>query len=349
MKRTQLHRIYFIYQCLRDGTYPNCRTLAERLEVDERTIHRDITFLRDFYCAPVEYDNRRRGYYLQDPCFTLPGLRLSEGEAVALLLGLNALSACGHTGLEGPLNSLMNKLPLILPAEVSVDLDEIRQGISFVAEPPRGDIEKVAANFSAIRQAIDKSERLEINYYSPGRDELTVRRVDPYHLRHFHGAWYMAAYCHLRGEVRTFALDRIIHLAPVDEHFQRPTSFNPYEYFGNSWRLERGSGTHRVTVRFSPYQARWLRGRRWHPTQQTEEGADGSLTVSFTVSSLGEVKRWVMQYGAEAEVLEPTELREEIARETARMARVYNSSGDPDEVARRVRALGQATDHSAVG
>lgn len=334
MSRDQLRRTYAICEYLRRGRYPNCRVLAERLEVHERTVHRDLAYLRDILQAPVEYDARRRGWRLSDPDWTLPPVRLAEGEAVALLLGLNALAAYQGTGLEAPLRSLLDKLPLLLPEHVSVDPGDLFGGVSFMVEPLRGDPERVAATFSALREAVAARRRAEITYYTPSRDEITVRRVDPYHLRHFEGAWYLAALCHRRGEVRTFALDRIQRLAVLDETFPRPAqeAFSPEVYFGESWRLERDAERRRVVVRFDPYQARWLRGRTWHPTQEAEEGADGSLTLAFTVSGLGEVKRWVMQFGAGAEVLEPPELRGAVAAESARLAGMYGeaSAAAPD-------------------
>lgn len=329
MSRDQLRRAYVICEQLRRDRYPNCRTLAGRLEVHERTVHRDLAYLRDVLRAPLEYDARRRGWRLADPDWTLPPVRLAEGEAVALLLGLNALAAYQGTGLESPLRSLIEKLPLLLPDHVSVDPGDLFGGVSFMVEPLRGDPERVAATFAALREAVAARRRVEITYYTPSRDETTVRRVDPYHLRHFEGAWYLAALCHLRGEVRTFALDRVLRLTPLDETFQRPApeDFSPEAYFGESWRLERGAERRRVVVRFDPYQARWLRGRTWHPTQESAEGADGSLTLAFTVTGLGEVKRWVMQFGAGAEVLEPPELRAAVAAEAARLAGAYGAAG----------------------
>lgn len=328
LSRLQWHRAYLICDLLRQGRHPNCRTLAERLEVHERTVHRDLTYLRDLLQAPIAYDARRRGYHLIEPGWSMPPVRLAEGEAVALLLGLSALAAYRGTGLEGPLRSLIDKLPLLLPDHVSVDPGDLVADVSFMVEPPRGDQERVAAAFAALRVAIEASHRVEMTYYTPSRDEVTVRRVDPYHLRHFEGAWYLVGFCHLRGAYRTFALDRIQQLAVLDETFSRRGDFSPETYFGESWRLERGAEKQRVVIRFDPYQARWVRGRTWHPTQETVEEPDGSLTLAFTVTGLGEVQRWVLQFGAHAEVLAPPELREAVAAEVVRLIDIYGRLED---------------------
>lgn len=301
-----MYRLNLIHRLLKDGAYPNCRSVAGRLEVSERTVLRDIDCLRDYWHAPVEYDPRRRGFYLTNPDYALPPVNLAQGEVAALALGVTALAAYRGTGFESPLRSLMDKLPVILPDHISVDLESLQRGVSFMVEPPRGDAERVAGHFAALQRAIEER-----------------RRVDPYHLRNFEGVWYAAGYCHLRGECRTFAIDRIESLAVLDERFDPAAGFSPDGYFGESWRLERGAGKRRVALRFSPYQARWVRGRVWHPTQEVREDADGSLVLAFTVSGLGEVKRWAMQYGAGVEVLAPAELREAVAAEVAQLTGVY--------------------------
>lgn len=318
-----MYRLNLIHRLIKDGAYPNCRTVAERLEVSARTVLRDIDCLRDYWHAPVDYDPRRRGFYLTNPDYALPPVNLTQGEVAALALGVTALAAYRGTGLESPLRSLMDKLPIILPDHISVDLDSLQRGVSFMVEPPRGDAERVAGHFAALQRAIEERRRVEMDYYSASRDARAVRRVDPYHLRNFEGVWYAAGYCHLRGEWRTFAIDRIESLAVLDERFDAAAGFSPDEYFGESWRLERGAGKRRVVLRFSPYQARWVRGRVWHPTQEVREDTDGSLVLTFTVSGLGEVKRWAMQYGAGVEVLEPPELRAAVAAEAREMAGVY--------------------------
>jgi predicted DNA-binding transcriptional regulator YafY len=76
-------------------------------------------------------------------------------------------------------------------------------------------------------------------------------------------------------------------------------------------------------IRFDAHQARYIRERRWHETQQIEERDDGGLILRFSSGSLSEVMRWVMQYGSHAEVIAPEELRQAVAREVETMRRCY--------------------------
>ncbi|MEW6399712.1 MAG: WYL domain-containing protein, partial [Bacillota bacterium] len=93
-------------------------------------------------------------------------------------------------------------------------------------------------------------------------------------------------------------------------------------YLSCGFRIERGEPRD-VVIRFASEQARYIKGKQWHESQVLEEGEDGSLVMRMRVGGLGEVKRWVLQYGAGAEVLAPPELRRMVADEATRLAARY--------------------------
>jgi predicted DNA-binding transcriptional regulator YafY len=82
-----------------------------------------------------------------------------------------------------------------------------------------------------------------------------------------------------------------------------------------------------VAIRFAPRQARWIRERRWHPSARVQDAIDGGCVLRMRVAGLGEVKRWVLQFGAEAEVLKPASLRREVVGELERARGVYGERG----------------------
>src|SRR5262245_8217751 len=89
--RPPLARIMIIDQWPRAVTWPNATSLAARLEVDPRTIRRDITYMRDQLGAPLEYDPAHRGYHYTEPSFRLSDFPITEGELVALMLAQRLL------------------------------------------------------------------------------------------------------------------------------------------------------------------------------------------------------------------------------------------------------------------
>ncbi|HHY92115.1 MAG TPA: WYL domain-containing transcriptional regulator [Firmicutes bacterium] len=323
IERHSLFRLHRIDQLIRQLRYPNVPELSRDLEVSTRTIERDLEFLRDRLGAPLKYDFKRRGYYYTDDGFVMPRLKLTEGEVVALYLGQKLLSQYKGTPYEPAIVQAFAKIQTFLPDSVEVDLDEVDGFLSFAVEPLRGEEEVLAARFQEVVRAIQERESLDITYYTASRNAESQRRVDPYHLRCHHGAWYLIAYCHTRKEVRIFALDRVQSLCHTGQHFSPPAGFSLEEYLGHSLGIERGGEPCQVVIRFDAVQARWIRERQWHSSQELAFLPDGSLLFKVTVTGLSEVKRWVLGFGAHAEVLAPEALRQAVAREATQLAQLY--------------------------
>lgn len=323
INRSGFYRIYSIDRLIRQESYPNVPKLAEHLEVGRRTIERDIEFMRDLLGAPIKYSHRERGYYYAKGNFTLPDIKLTKNELAALYLSKRVLSKYTGTAYESYIISAFYKICHCLPEDLSPDLNALEEDITFAINPLRGEGEDFSANYCQVLDAIQDQTVLSINYYSASRNQDSRRDIAPYHLHYFQGAWYVIAYCCWRKEVRTFALDRIRTIASSNEKFTPAENFSLDNYLGDSLGIERGQQTQKIRISFDPHQARWVRERKWHPSQEIENQADGSLIITFRVSSWREVKQWVLSYGHHAQVLEPKSLREEVAREIAQMKKVY--------------------------
>ncbi len=113
-----------------------------------------------------------------------------------------------------------------------------------------------------------------------------------------------------------FSPARIRSLRETGVTVARPADFRLADYLDVGFRKMRGTGPlQTVYLRFTPVAARFIREKKWHPTQTLEEEADGGVTITIRVNHLVEMKRWVMSFGAECSVIEPKELRQEIANE----------------------------------
>jgi len=315
-------RLLMIHDAIRRECFPNVQRLAEEFEVHPRTIQRDLAALRDFLGAPIRYDSRRRGYCYAEE-YELPQVRLTEGEVATFYLGCHMLAHFRGTPFEEGIESALSKLALMLPGQVSAHLSELGRFLSLDTGPAWGDAEAVAANLRMVSSAIEDRRQLRITYYSPGRDAETVRTIAPYHLRFDNGVWYVIAYCDFREDIRIFALHRMRQIEETSLPFKVPDGFSIDEYLGLSWSIIRGE-VRDVRIRFDPHAARWVRECMYHPTQRIEDEPDGSIVASFRVSGLEEIKRWVLQFGRRAEVLDPPELRGEMLDEARGMAGIYD-------------------------
>jgi predicted DNA-binding transcriptional regulator YafY len=121
--RPPLRRLLALDRMLRSARFPNARSAANELEVDPRTIHRDLVFLRDSWGAPLEFCRKHNGYYYRDPDYPLPLLRLTEGELLALFLAERVMQQYRDTPYAKDLATAFRKLTAALPDEVTIDLN----------------------------------------------------------------------------------------------------------------------------------------------------------------------------------------------------------------------------------
>lgn len=151
------------------------------------------------------------------------------------------------------------------------------------------------------------------------RDEITDRRVDPYHLTLHGGGFYLVGYCHLRQAIRIFAVERIRECETWRARFDMPEAFDLEKYLEGAWGLIRGDIV-TVKVAFTRSLARYIRDRLWRPTQKFRELDGGRLEMTLQVADTLEVRRWILGFGIEAEVVAPAALREALRREAEALA-----------------------------
>lgn len=302
---------------MRRAAYPSLDACCRQFEISARTARRDLDFLRDQFGAPVAYDRRRNGYFYTEPGFTLPAMRLSEGEVVALFLAEKVLRQYQGTAYAADLRAAFAKLCASLPEQVSVDLGGLASALSFDLGPARA---VNVTTFECLVDAVQRRRRLEMVYHSALRDQETVRRVDPLHLHAVQGDWYVIAFCHLRGAIREFALSRVRSLSDTGERFSLPDGFDREEYLHESFGVFRGGEPQDVVLRFDPFLARWIRERNWHRTQRIDEEPDGGLVLRLRVPIAPDLVAWVLSNGGHCRVVSPDALRQAVLREVRQLA-----------------------------
>jgi predicted DNA-binding transcriptional regulator YafY len=298
--RMPLERMVYTDSQIRRGQYPNVGVLADYFEVNERTIYRDIDYMRTILDYPIEFSEERKGYYYSGPAPTLPNIVLTEGELFSVFIAQKVLGQYRGTPYEKALRSAFRKIKESLSDEVELYLDEREGKITFSAGGSPAVEPEV---FSVLQEALHCGFTVRMLYYTPSRDEENWREVDPYFLFNVEGDWYLLGFCHLREQLRTFVPNRIREIQLTEKVFT-PPDFELSDYLRDSLRMEVTNGGLPKTVRikFSPVLARYVRERDWHSSQAIEELEDGGLILRLTVSSERELIRWVLSYGPDAEV-----------------------------------------------
>jgi proteasome accessory factor C len=229
-------------------------------------------------------------------------LRLSADEGLALLAAGRALLAVPGSDEQGALATALDKLAGAVGATEGLAVE--------VGEPPHLD---------ALRNAADTHERVEIDYYSFGRDATTTRAIDLQSVFHAFGHWYAAAYCHQAADERLFRLDRIRAVRPTGEHFDPPRDDGEEAHFGESVYHPRRDDP-RVTLELAP-EAAWV--VESYPSEHIEERSDGSWQIVLAVSERAWLERLLLELGPAARVIEPEELRSVGAEAATRLLARY--------------------------
>ncbi len=321
--RPPLRRLFWAIARLREGKPLKATDLAREFEVNVRTAYRDLDFLRDEWRAPVEYDPHLGSYVLTEPMTELPPVALSHGELLAIYFAEKVVRQYRGTPFEADLAGAFRKILELLPEEVKVSPsalgDYLSMDLGALYAPD-------AAIFRDVLGALRRRNTALIRYRSLSAGRTTDRRVRPYHVFNVGGDWYLAAWDERRKEVRDFALHRIRRVTPTTERYEIPDDFDFRKYMAGALAIEKGGKPVEVAVRFAPRQARWIRERRWHASARIQEEMGGGLVLRMMVAETSELRRWVLQFGSEAEVVSPASLRKSVADDLRRAAAAYGAS-----------------------
>ena len=318
---TKLERIYWIDEQIRAERYPNAHKVQERFELSNpRIAYEDRKFMINRLGAPIKHDRTKNGWYYTDLTYFLPAIMLTREEITAFFLGEELFSRYLGTPFETPLRLALDKIKQYLPEHVGYDLQKEAAAFTFTGGGRAMVNPELLLELS---NAIHSKHSIEMEYYSASSGQTNTRIVDPYHLHNIQGDWYLIAYCHTRREPRDFLTNRIRAHKRLPSTFQVAPDFSLNAYLETGFLAERATEPENIVIKFDEYQARWIRERRWHTSQQIEELPSGELILRLRVGGLGEVKRWIMGYGSHAEVLEPESLRREIKEDVEKMKIIY--------------------------
>jgi proteasome accessory factor B len=309
-----------IHDELRRGSLVNCTRLVKTLEVCRKTIVRDIAFMRDRLDLPIDYDPRIQAYRYTHPVNAFPTVQVTEGELLALLVAQRALEQYRGTPFHRQLEIAFEKLAGGLRDKISfTPADELR-AVSF---KNMGVAKADLTAFNALSGAVLRLNEVEFDYRKPGDPKKLRRRVRPYHLAHRENLWYLVGHDLERNALRTYALPRITDVVVTKQNFEKPGDFSPEKFFSTALGVLGGDGDFLVVIRFKAEAADLVREREWHESQEMCELPGGVLELRLRLGALAEIERWVLGWGASAEVLKPPALREKIRTAAATLASIY--------------------------
>ena len=315
-----------IHERLVAQEYPNCSTLARDLEVNRRTLLRDIEFMKDRLHLPIEYDDRKYGFHYTRKVDAFPLVTLNESEIFALLVADKAVAQYRGTPFHGPLEAAFRRITRQLEGGQSYGLSGLDQILSF---RPFAPADTELETFQILTRGLRERRVVEFEYRNLGAERTQRRRVRPYHLTCIDNLWYLIAHDNDRSALRNFVLTRLSDPVLTRAQFERPGDFDANEYLRGNLSAFRGGEDFEVVIELDRWGTDLVEGRRWHPTQELTKlpGGKGSR-LRLRLNSIEEVERLVLSWGSHATVIRPQELRTRLSATGAFLIARYGSGAD---------------------
>jgi predicted DNA-binding transcriptional regulator YafY len=308
-------RVLTVLELLQSRQHMSGTELAERLEVDQRTVRRYITMLQDMG-IPIESKRGRHGTYRLRPGFKLPPLMFREDEAFALTIGLIAARKLGLAVAAPAVESALAKVERVLPVTLQEHVRAVQETLVFDWNSAKAvPTSEVVMTLSV---AARQRRRVGIRYQAWNAQE-TERMLDPYGVVCRTGFWYTVGYCHLRADIRVFRLDRIVQIEMRDETFIAPADFDCQEYVRHSLATMPTTWSVEVLLEITLEEARQLVS----PTLATLEQVPEGVLLRCNAESLEWMAYVLVNLRSPFVVRHPPELRDalrRLAEEIATMA-----------------------------
>jgi predicted DNA-binding transcriptional regulator YafY len=300
--------------------------LASELSCHSRTVYRDLEALQVAgFPVYTERKNQKNYWSLMESAKHQIPIPFNITELMALYFSRDMLKMLKNTIFYDSLESLFQKIKATLPPEYMTYLQHVESSLKVDLKPAK-DYSQFREIIDQINEAIFNRQHVRMTYFVMSRKKTSQRVVAPYKLWFFDGTFYMLGFCHLRKDVRLFAVDRIRKMVLTDTTFETPQDFDIENFLRNSFGAFLGKPVH-VAIHFSPKVAGYVNEKIWHESQVVEQQKDGSLIFKAEIAGTEEIKFWILHWGKDAVVLEPDSLREEIRMEAEGILRNYNRKG----------------------
>ena len=315
-------RVLTVLELLQARDHVTGAELAERLEVDLRTVQRYIVRLKDLK-IPVESSRGVGGAYRLRPGYRLPPLLLTNEEAFALSLGLHSLRQVGLSAFAPATEGALAKLGRVLPKALRESIGTVQDVIAI--EPGPWVVTTPVEHLIRAASAIRIGRRIRFDYEAHD-GAATRRQIEPYGLMHTDGRWYLIGYCLMRKALRTFRLDRVSNLEIGVGTFRRPADFDARKHMQASMPFVQSEYQIDAWIDMPVEEAR----RSFQPWRVALEEEDGGTRVRCGRDRLEMMAAMLLSMGRRIVVHSPKELRKtfkELARQAMEAAGEATGAG----------------------
>ena len=300
------------------------RQLAEMTNVTTRTIRRDLEALQEagFPLYDVSDDGPKRWKLGRRPFQELDHTTFNLAEPSALYFSRALVERLAIPTFEEDLKSAFAKLESALGPRMRQFLDRLPQTLQAKTGPTRTHDDDHQRKVTVrILDAVLHHRRLTMRYHSLSSKREKTYQIDPYRLVYAQGSLYLFAYVALYQQVRTFAVERIQQLTPLDETFT-PVEDVTEAAWPHSLGIYHGK-PEQVQLEFASEIAPYVQERTWHPSQTTTLRKNGALALKMNVCLDNSLQNWIRSFGSSVRVISPQTLIDNITDDLERTRAHY--------------------------
>ena len=325
MSHENFARLLEIDRLIRSASYPNCMDLVEELKVSERTILRDVDYLKETYSAPIRYSKRHNGYYYNDVNFTLDKISLSEGDILSLLVGRVVVESYKKTSFYSQLEKTFEKLSPWLPEYI--EISESPKPI--IKSEQAGNLPKtqsVIKIFQEIISGIDSSKQLELTIFKLSNESMVeiCTTVSPYKLKFNKGQWELDCYDHSQDKIIQIVLLNIKKVKILSLELLSPNALAPKLITSTSeLSPNKPANSIKLKVRFASSVSNYIQDQLKTLGAITSVNPKGQLLAEWETVDIESTYSWILSFGNTIEIIEPANYRLKIRKDLISMLSNY--------------------------
>lgn len=300
-----VENVYKLHEILNGRrTVVSKQKILEETGWSESKFKRTREYMQNFLGAEIEYYREQNGYLYVNENYELPGFWFGSDELLALVSLEKLVSGLNIGVLQSHLLPFKSRIDNLLKNQniIANNLQRIR------ILPINARISNTE-HFKQLSAAVTLRNAVRITYHARGKDQTSNRNISPQRLLHYRDNWYLDAWCHLKNELRTFALDRIKDIQMIEEACLEIANELLDAHFKSGYGIFAGEAKNTATLIFSQQRARWVADEEWHPDQKSTWLPDGRYQLEVPYADERELIMDVMRHLPEVEITAPNSLK----------------------------------------
>ena len=311
--------------------FPSKRDLREMCEealfgsegenICDSTIEKDLFAMRMEHDAPIKYSKREGGYYYTDPEFSINDIPLTNDDITSIKFAINTLSQFREVDMFKQFGSAIDKIVDRFTISEDPRDKDISSFVQFEQALSSSGNEFLAPLLEGIRNT--NTATFEYTSFVSGKSK--ARKVVPLLLKEYRNRWYLISFDLDKKEVMTYALERMTNVEMTTERGEKPANFDPDLFFKHAVGIT-SSEDEPSTIVFKAdnVSAKYIISQPFHASQQVIKEGKNKTTFELKILISEEFIRSVLSYAGGIEILEPSELRDEIIARLQEMMKHYD-------------------------